>query len=93
VDDDTYVNIERTLEAIDTEKLPKKNTWFGKIKCGEGVNRDAGGEYAGKWYEPSYTAEAYPCYGGGGGNVLSSDLSNWVGENAHNFKVASANPV
>jgi hypothetical protein len=30
------------------------------------VVRDDGGAYEGKWVEKEYTADSYPCYGGGG---------------------------
>ena len=76
VDDDTYVNPERALRHIAAAEVPLEGAWFGHMRCDWGVNRD------GKWAEPDYTAGRYPCFGGGGGNVLTSDLAGWVGDNA-----------
>jgi len=85
VDDDTYVNPSRIIEQLEEESVPLATSWWGKVKCNERVNRDET-FYDGKWYEPDYTSEEYPCYLGGGGNVLTRDLSDWIGENAHVLK-------
>lgn len=74
VDDDTYVRPDRIMKAL--AAVPRVRTWWGHLRCNWGVPR------GGKWAEPDYTSTRYPCFGGGGGNVLTSDLANWVGRNA-----------
>ena len=50
------------------------------MRCDWARNED------GKWAELEYTASNYPCFGGGGGNVLTHDLADWVGHNAMHLK-------
>jgi len=40
-------------------------------------------ERSGKWAEPDYAAMVYPRFACGAGYVLSSDLIQWLADNAH----------
>jgi len=76
IDDDTYVNLDRVLNHLKSDAVPLEETWYGHMRCDWPVNTD------GKWADQKYTASKYPCFGGGGGNILSHDLSDWIGINA-----------
>jgi len=43
-------------------------------------------ERRGKWAEPSYPAVVYPKFACGSGYVISSDLVQWIADNAHVLK-------
>lgn len=77
IDDDTWCNIDRVLKQITRDVGSAEATWYGHMRCD--WPRESGD---GKWGDPGYTASNYPCFGGGGGNVLTHDLSDWVGINA-----------
>jgi len=76
IDDDTYANLDRVLMHLTNDKVPLEETWYGHMRCDWPRKTD------GKWADHKYTASNYPCFGGGGGNVLSHDLSDWIGINA-----------
>lgn len=76
IDDDTYVNLDRVLMHLNNDQVPLEETWYGHMRCDWPRNTD------GKWAEHKYTASNYPCFGGGGGNILTHDLSDWIGINA-----------
>ena len=71
------------------DKMPLEDTWYGHFRCDWTVVTEAsedGNAYGDKWHDPGYTASKYPCFGGGGGNILTHDLSDWVGVNALHLK-------
>ena len=78
IDDDTYVNVDRVLKLLQDDKVPLENTWYGHMRCNwERVTNNES-----KWHDDEYTAGRYPCFGGGGGNLLTHGLADWVGVNA-----------
>ena len=73
-DDDSFVVVQNILKSLPS--VPKKSTWWSHFRCN--WDRHTGG----KWKEVGYTADKYPCFGCGGGNVFSQDIIYWIAENS-----------
>ena len=71
----------RVLKHLEKDNVPAEATWYGHMRCNWAKEEGTGD----KWSDPDYTADNYPCFGGGGGNILTPNPNpnpnpNWMGE-------------
>ena len=79
VDDDTYVRVDRFVEALQTK--PRDKLYWGFFNNGSEIVKK------GKWAESEpYICGKYVSYALGGGYVLSKDLVRYIVDNADKFK-------
>ncbi|XP_052771348.1 UDP-GalNAc:beta-1,3-N-acetylgalactosaminyltransferase 2-like isoform X1 [Mya arenaria] len=73
-DDDCFVDVEAIMGMLDHLKR-NENIWLGNFRHDWYVER------YGKWAEPVYRSLEYPAFACGSGNIVSQDISAWLGGN------------
>ncbi|XP_069116721.1 UDP-GalNAc:beta-1,3-N-acetylgalactosaminyltransferase 2-like [Argopecten irradians] len=87
-DDDCFVNIESVMSALG--QMDRKNgghIWWGSFRDQWLV------EQWGKWSELTYTADVYPRFACGVGNVVSRDVHIWLGQNSNQLQTYQGEDV
>ncbi|KAK6173013.1 hypothetical protein SNE40_016553 [Patella caerulea] len=72
-DDDCFVDISSILNNLHV--YPSNKLWLGHFRDDWLVQRSS------KWRERYYTSQIYPKFACGSGNVVSSDVHNWLAGN------------
>ena len=80
-DDDTFINIKKAVEDLQIMKKENQSNflWWSTFREGWIV------QSFGKWREDAYRSTTYPPFPCGAGYVLSRDLVQFLGQDAHNF--------
>ncbi|XP_060062431.1 UDP-GalNAc:beta-1,3-N-acetylgalactosaminyltransferase 2-like [Ylistrum balloti] len=79
-DDDCFVNIGSVMSALDEIDKRDRDMWWGSFRDQWLV------EQWGKWSELTYTADIYPRFACGVGNVVSRGIHTWLSQNVNNLK-------
>ncbi|XP_064600725.1 UDP-GalNAc:beta-1,3-N-acetylgalactosaminyltransferase 2-like [Liolophura sinensis] len=75
-DDDCVVNVRNVLQGLQLlNKTKVAKVWWSSFRDQWFVERH------GKWKENTFTADVYPKFACGTGNVVSDDVSKWLAEN------------
>ncbi|XP_021359499.1 UDP-GalNAc:beta-1,3-N-acetylgalactosaminyltransferase 2-like [Mizuhopecten yessoensis] len=86
-DDDCFVNIGSVLSYLDQIKIKDRETWWGSFRDQWLV------EQWGKWRELTYTADVYPRFACGVGNLVSRGIHTWLGQNGNYLKAYQGEDV
>jgi beta-1,3-N-acetylgalactosaminyltransferase 2 len=79
-DDDCFVNLDLILKDLSELKERSEDfLWWGHFRDQWLVQK------FGKWAEFSYTADVYPEFACGSGNVVNTRIHEWIASNADNL--------
>ena len=77
-DDDCYIDLDKIVTRLEDFQGQKK-IWWSNFRENWVVER------FGKWEERSYRSYVYPPFACGSGNIVSSDVSDWIAKNANDL--------
>ncbi|XP_033736147.1 UDP-GalNAc:beta-1,3-N-acetylgalactosaminyltransferase 2-like [Pecten maximus] len=86
-DDDCFVNIGSVMSALSQINIKDGDIWWGSFRDQWLV------EQWGKWSELTYTADVYPRFACGAGNIVSRDIHTWLGRNGNYLKTYQGEDV